>query len=116
MSNVFHLSSEQPPCGRCGADEVIVTGKMPVADASGQRLVIQLCPHCDTGTSAAGALLRFLRDGGGRDTSRSAEAAELVFAWQKEAMTAHGYQRVTAVQTPAPVLPPHRGPSPRGQG
>ncbi|WP_411152440.1 DUF6300 family protein [Streptomyces sp. A30] len=116
MSNVFHLSSDQPPCGRCGADEVIVTGKMPVADAFGQRLVIQLCPRCDTGPSAAGALLRFFLDGNGKDTSRSAEAAELVFAWQKEAMAEHGYTWVTTAQDPAPVLPPHRGPSPRGRG
>lgn len=116
MSNVFHLSSDQPPCVRCGADEVIVTGKMPVADAFGQRLVIQLCPHCDTGGSAAGALLRFFLDGGGQDASRTAEAAELVFAWQKEAMAAHGYAWVTTPRAPAEILPPHRGPSPRGRG
>lgn len=114
--NVFRLSSEQLPCARCGADDVIMTGKMPVSDAFGQPIVLQLCPHCDTGPSAAGDVLRFFLDGGGKDASRAAEAAGLVFAWQKEAMAAHGYQWVTTAQAPETGFPSHRGPSPRGRG
>lgn len=113
--NVFHLSFDQPPCGRCGADDVIVTGKMPTTGAFGQWLVIQLCPRCATGSSAAGALLRFFLYDGGKGTSRTAEAAELGFAWQKEAMAAHGHQRVTHAQAPAPALHPNRG-LPRAAG
>ncbi|MEV5341977.1 DUF6300 family protein [Streptomyces sp. NPDC052676] len=42
----------QPPCERCGADEVIVSGRMPVTDTLGQPVVIQLCRLCEAGAPA----------------------------------------------------------------
>ena len=34
---------------------------------------------------------QYFQEGGGKDESRAAEAAELVFVWQKEAMAVHGF-------------------------
>ncbi|MGP4090200.1 DUF6300 family protein [Streptomyces sp. KR55] len=90
--DMFQLSSDHPPCGRCLADDVIVTGNMPVTGAFGQPIVIQLCPHCDADAPAGGALVRFFREGGGKeDPPRTEEAARLMFAWMREAMAVHGY-------------------------
>ncbi|MFF8534248.1 DUF6300 family protein [Streptomyces sp. NPDC015532] len=46
---------------------------------------------CDANQPAAAALIRFFTEGGGHDTSRSAEGAQLLMEWTKEGMAAHGW-------------------------
>ncbi|WP_286259941.1 DUF6300 family protein [Streptomyces graminofaciens] len=62
-----------PSCARCGATDVIVSGKPPVTNAFGQSVdvLVQLCRHCDADTAAGGLLLRFFAEGGGRDRPRA---------------------------------------------
>ncbi|MBX9420915.1 hypothetical protein K4902_00570 [Streptomyces lateritius] len=54
---------------------------------------LELCPACDTGDierTAAGNLLRWFTEGGGRDPSRAEEGAALVLQWTLECMATHG--------------------------
>ncbi|QIJ62540.1 DUF6300 family protein [Streptomyces sp. JB150] len=94
MRHEVHRVPSQPPCARCGADEVIVSGQMPVTDAFGQPVVIQLCRLCDADAAAGGPLVKFFREGGGHDPARMEEASELMLAWQEEAMAARGFRRM----------------------
>ncbi|MEU3778375.1 DUF6300 family protein [Streptomyces sp. NPDC032472] len=107
-------SDNLPSCSRCRGP-LILAARMPQRDRSGSPITLELCEACDTGDTAAGDLLRFFTSGGGNDTSRAAEGAELMVAFQKEVMAAHGYSFVSNPSTGA-VYPPYTGDAPRGRG
>ncbi|MER7109451.1 DUF6300 family protein [Streptomyces sp. NPDC000229] len=84
------LSDNLPPCSRCRGD-LVSSVVMPKEDAFGRPIHLQLCPTCDAEKPAAGALLRFFAEGGGRDTARAEEGAQLLMEWTKEGMAEHGW-------------------------
>lgn len=83
-------SDRLPQCSRCHGD-LITSAVMPKNDEHGRPIHLELCAACDADAPAAGALMRFFADGGGRDTSRSEEGARLLMEWTKEGMAAHGW-------------------------
>ncbi len=61
------------------------------------------CPACHAGKAAAGALLRFLANGGGRDGTRGQEGDRLLMEWTKEGMADHGWHwQESALGDPQP--------------
>ncbi|WP_236242726.1 DUF6300 family protein [Streptomyces sp. CC228A] len=110
-------SDDLPPCSRCNGS-LILAATMPVLDAFGKPITLELCRACDASdATAAGALVRFFKSGGGQDTTRTQECADLVLDFQKEAMAAHGYVLVDKPKgTTAAVFPPHTGAAPKGVG
>ncbi|MER7050113.1 DUF6300 family protein [Streptomyces jumonjinensis] len=105
--------NELPPCSRCGG-EIIIGADGPV---DGVPVRLELCPVCDTDAPAGGRLIAFLDAGGGRDASRVEEATRLMWAWQREAMAAHGFHWVPGAGAAGAVTAPsHTGPRPRGHG
>ncbi|WP_208105507.1 DUF6300 family protein [Streptomyces sp. GC420] len=79
-----------PPCSRCGGG-LLTSAVMPQEDESGRPIHLELCPECDVGESAAGALLEFFESGAGHDIDRAAEGAALLTAWAHEGMATHGW-------------------------
>jgi hypothetical protein len=89
--NQIVRSQELPHCSRCDGDHLLTTAVMPKKDTFGQPIHLELCKICDANQPAAAALIRFFTEGGGHDTSRSAEGAQLLMEWTKEGMAAHGW-------------------------
>ncbi|TVZ90405.1 DUF6300 family protein [Streptomyces sp. BK340] len=89
-----------PPCTRCDANRVIISGQMLDLNAFGQQIVIQLCGICDADAPAGGPLVSFLREGGGSAPERMREFEELAQAWQIEAMAARGLMRMPGFDQP----------------
>jgi len=83
-------SDRLPQCSRCRGDLIIST-VMPQDDQDGRPIHLELCATCDADKPAAQALIRWIATGGGRDTSRSEEGAQLVVAWTREAMAVYGW-------------------------
>ncbi|WP_432190647.1 DUF6300 family protein [Streptomyces sp. Tue6028] len=90
MSQIVR-SQELPLCSRCGGDHLLTTATMPMKDAFGQPIELELCKKCDADQPAAAALVRFFTEGGGHDLSRSKEGAQLLMEWTKEGMAVHGW-------------------------
>ncbi|MBT2611441.1 hypothetical protein J7I97_25075 [Streptomyces sp. ISL-87] len=110
----FQLSDNLPLCSRCSGP-LISACQMPQRDAFGRPITLELCEVCDTGNTAAGALLRFFTSGGGNETARAPEGAWLMVEFQKEVMAAHGYVLVEK-PTAKPAYPRYSGGSPLGRG
>ncbi|WP_198549475.1 DUF6300 family protein [Streptomyces kanasensis] len=102
------LSDQLPSCSRCGGG-LISSVVMPQNDASGRPIHLELCSVCDSDKPAAGALLRWCSSGGGHDTSRAQEGAELLLEWTKEGMAEHGWHWAESATGAAP---PSSGPIP----
>lgn len=86
-------TEQLPPCTRCDGP-LIMSAVAPQTDQHGQPIRLELCPSCDTGNTdrpAAGLLVQFFADGGGRDEHRVQEAAHLMMEWTKECLAAHGW-------------------------
>ncbi|MET8038757.1 DUF6300 family protein [Streptomyces sp. NPDC005345] len=94
-------SQDLPSCSRCGGDRLLTTPRMPMKDASGQPIELELCEVCDADKPAAAALIAFFTEGGGHDVSRSTEGARLLMEWTKEGMADHGW---SWVERPSPSL------------
>lgn len=109
----FQLSDELPSCSRCSGP-LIMAGKMPQRDAFGRPIALELCRACDTGDTAAAALLGFFTSGAGNDISRAEEAAQLMVDFQKEVMARHGYALVNAGEQTR--YRPYTGEPPMGIG
>ncbi|MFF3558257.1 DUF6300 family protein [Streptomyces tsukubensis] len=107
-------SNDLPSCSRCNGP-LILAARTGQLDTSGNPITLELCKACDAGNTAAGALVRFFASGAGNHTSRAKEGAELLLAFQKELMAAHGYVLVDN-PGPATALPPHTGTPPKGAG
>ena len=90
----IELSSNLPRCSRCRG-ELTSSVVMPQEDTFGRPIHLELCAGCDAEKPAAGALLRFLADGGGKDPARAPEGARLLLEWQKEGMAVHGWAWAT---------------------
>ncbi|MEV7729749.1 DUF6300 family protein [Streptomyces sp. NPDC101733] len=86
------LSDQLPRCSRCRGD-LVSSIVMPQDDAEGWPIHLELCWACDVDKPAAGALLGFFAEGGGRDIARVEEAARLLIAWTDEGMAGHGFLR-----------------------
>ncbi|MFI9214375.1 DUF6300 family protein [Streptomyces sp. NPDC053253] len=74
------LSGRLPRCSRCRAD-LIVSAVAPEDDEQGRPIHLELCAVCDTGDAdrpAAGFLVQWFTDGGGKDASRAQEGAHLL--------------------------------------
>ncbi|MFE0778881.1 DUF6300 family protein [Streptomyces sp. NPDC058861] len=85
-------SARLPRCSRCGG-ELIVSAVAPQNDEQGRPVHLELCAACDTGNvdrPAAGLLVQWFTDGGGKDTSCAPEGAHLLMEWTRECMAAHG--------------------------
>jgi hypothetical protein len=96
------ISDKLPQCSRCRGN-LITSAVMPKDDADGRPIHLELCPACDADKPAAGALLRFLAEGGGRDETRGEEGARLLMEWTKESMADHGwYWEQSAAGDPQP--------------
>lgn len=91
MPDLVKLSDDLSPYSRCAGELLIKTAGGP-KDAFGIRAQIELCPACDASKPAARSLIEFIRIGGGRDTSRTKEGADLLWAWTTEAMAEKGWQ------------------------
>ncbi|MFF1690786.1 DUF6300 family protein [Streptomyces sp. NPDC058254] len=92
MARIFR-TGRLPQCSRCRAD-LTISAVAPKNDAAGRPIHLELCPSCDSGDPerpAAGLLVQFFADGGGRDTARAEEGARLMAAWTKECMASHGW-------------------------
>ncbi|MGA5425147.1 DUF6300 family protein [Streptomyces lavendulocolor] len=94
------------PAPRCQGP-LILAAQVPQLDASGNPITLELCAACDAGDTAAGALVRFLISGAGNDTSRAKEGADLILAFQKEIMAAHGARRQSRPCRGVPVAHRH---------
>ncbi|GGS96954.1 DUF6300 family protein [Streptomyces violaceus] len=89
----LEFSEELPPCSRCHG-KLMMSAVAPQTDKHGRPIHLELCPSCDTGDidrPAAGLLIQFFADGGGRDETRASEAAHLLLEWTKECMAIHGW-------------------------
>ncbi|MFB7032495.1 MULTISPECIES: DUF6300 family protein [unclassified Streptomyces] len=85
-------SARLPRCSRCGGG-LIVSAVAPETDEHGRPIHLELCAACDTGDvdrPAAGLLVQWFTDGGGKDASRAPEGAHLLTEWAEECMAAHG--------------------------
>ncbi|MEU7384133.1 MULTISPECIES: DUF6300 family protein [unclassified Streptomyces] len=63
-------------------------------DEHGRPIHLELCPACDTGDvdrPAAGLLVQWFANDGGKDERRAKEGAHLLMEWTKECMAAHGW-------------------------
>ncbi|MFF8513586.1 DUF6300 family protein [Streptomyces sp. NPDC015492] len=86
-------SARLPRCSRCQG-ELIVSAVAPENDEQGRPIHLELCVACDTGDvdrPAAGLLVQWFTDGGGKDSSRAPEGAHLLMEWTRECMAAHGW-------------------------
>lgn len=91
---VVQRAERLPHCSWCGGD-LIISAVAPKDDAQGRPIHMELCAASDTGDPhrpAAGMLVQFFADGGGRDLSRSEEGAILLMDWTRECMAAHGWE------------------------
>lgn len=92
MDRVVRMA-DLPQCSRCRGD-LLISAVAPQDDAEGRPIHLELCPACDTGDidrPAAGILVQFFADGGGRDETRAKEGAQLLVEWSRECMAAHGW-------------------------
>lgn len=90
----LELKDHLPQCSRCRGN-LIMSAVAPENDAEGWPIHLELCPRCDSADCSrphAGILVQFFIDGGGRDTERAAEGAQLLIEWTKECLAAHGYR------------------------
>ncbi|MFE5091941.1 DUF6300 family protein [Streptomyces sp. NPDC056638] len=84
------LSDKLPQCSRCRGD-LITSIVMPQDDAERRPIHLELCAACDVDKPAAGALLQWFAEGGGRDVARAEEGARLLLEWTNEGMAEYGW-------------------------
>lgn len=79
-----------PSCSRCGKDRLLTTADMPMKDAFGRPIRLELCKDCDAHKRPAAELIRFFSDGQ-VDADRGKEAADLMMEWTRAEMAAYGW-------------------------